>query len=236
MINKSLVTNVLSLLLALLGFLLPGRMGEVVQSMGLFAVSGALTNWLAIYMLFERVPGFYGSGVIPARFAEFKVGIRELVMQQFFNPDNIRQFFIKLDSGQQAGPNMLVDGIVSRVDYNKAFDALVDVIKQSSFGGMLNMLGGTAALQPLREPFGRKMQEFLQDLGKDQDLMEHIGRHSATGLLARVELIVDARLDELTPQLVKEIIQQMIQKHLGWLVVWGGVVGGLIGLLAALPG
>jgi uncharacterized membrane-anchored protein YjiN (DUF445 family) len=236
MMNKSLVTNLAALVLALSGFLMPGRIGEVVQSMGLFAVSGALTNWLAIYMLFERVPGFYGSGVIPARFSEFKVGIRELVMQQFFNPDNIRQFFSKLDAGQQAGPTALVDGIVSRVDYNKAFDALIDVIKQSSFSGMLNMLGGTAVLQPLREPFGIKMQEFLQDLGKDPDLMQHIGRHSATGLLARVELIVDARLDELTPQLVKEIIQQMIQKHLGWLVVWGGVVGGLIGLLAALLG
>jgi len=235
MINKSLVTNLMALLVALAGFLLPGNGGELLLNMGLYAASGALTNWLAVHMLFEKVPGFYGSGVIPARFSEFKAGIRELVMDQFFNPDNIRQFFNKMDIGeQQDGTNALVDGIVTRVDFSKAFDALLEIIMQSPFAGMLNMLGGTAALQPLREPFEKRMKEFLQDIGKDKDLLEHIGHHSTTGLLARVEEIVDARLDELTPQLVKEIVQQMIRKHLGWLVVWGGVVGGLIGLLVAL--
>ena len=42
---------------------------------GLFALSGGLTNWLAIHMLFERIPFLYGSGVIPERFEDFKQGI-----------------------------------------------------------------------------------------------------------------------------------------------------------------
>jgi len=50
----------------------------------------------------------------------------------------------------------------------------------------------------------------------------------------KINLIVEQRLDELTPNMVKDIIQKMISEHLGWLVVWGGVFGGLIGLLAAL--
>ena len=54
-----------------------------VLNAGLFALSGGNTNWLAIHMLFERVPGFYGSGVIQLRFDEFKMGIRKLIMEQF---------------------------------------------------------------------------------------------------------------------------------------------------------
>ena len=53
----------------------------------------------------------------------------------------------------------------------------------------------------------------------------------AADVTAKVEGIVNRRLEELTPQMVKKIVQDMIKKHLGWLVVWGGVFGGLIGLL-----
>jgi hypothetical protein len=45
-------------------------------------------------MLFEKVPGLYGSGVIPARFEDFKDGIRELIMQQFFTEENIDRFYL----------------------------------------------------------------------------------------------------------------------------------------------
>lgn len=55
----------------------------LVLSVGLFAFSGALTNWLAVHMLFEKVPGLYGSGVIPARFEQFKQAIADLMMEQF---------------------------------------------------------------------------------------------------------------------------------------------------------
>ena len=60
--------------------------------LGLFALSGAITNWLAIHMLFEKVPLLYGSGVIPARFEEFKLAIRQLMMEQFFTEENIDRF------------------------------------------------------------------------------------------------------------------------------------------------
>ena len=84
-VDKSIVSNGIALLLILFGALLEGSTGDIVLSTGLFALSGGVTNWLAIHMLFERVPGLYGSGVIPLRFEEFKVGIRELIMEQFFD-------------------------------------------------------------------------------------------------------------------------------------------------------
>lgn len=230
--NMSLATNLVSCLLVLAGLVLPGVPGDLVLGTGLFAVSGAVTNWLAIHMLFERVPGFYGSGVIPARFDEFKAGIRTLVMEQFFNPANVQQFFSLLDQGKPG--STVLDSVIAKVDFNTAFDGLVDVIMKSSFGGMLGMLGGGAALKPLRDPFVGKMQEFLHKVGEDREVLGQLGAHNSAALLQRVEAIVDRRLEELTPQLVKDIIQAMIRKHLGWLVVWGGVVGGLMGLLVEL--
>jgi uncharacterized membrane protein YheB (UPF0754 family) len=50
-------------------------------------------------------------------------------------------------------------------------------------------------------------------------------------LTSKIEVVIDKRLAELTPQMVKEIVQAIIKKHLGWLVVWGGVFGGLLGAL-----
>jgi len=121
-----------------------------------------------------------------------------------------------------------------KIDFDKAFDSLTEVILQSSFGSMLAMFGGAKALQPLREPFVARMQAFLQAVAEDREVRAEIGNSTVDSLLARVEIIVDQRLLQLTPELVKEIMERMIERHLGWLVVWGGVVGALLGLLVAV--
>ena len=85
--NKSFVTNLLSALILLAGQLLgDNEYAAILTMVGLFALSGALTNWLAIFMLFEKVPFLYGSGVIPAHFEEFKKGIRSLMLAIFADP------------------------------------------------------------------------------------------------------------------------------------------------------
>ena len=51
-----------------------------------------------------------------------------------------------------------------------------------------------------------------------------------------IELLIDSRLNELSPEQVKTIIKDIIHKHLGWLVVWGGIFGFLIGLILGFLG
>jgi uncharacterized membrane protein YheB (UPF0754 family) len=231
--NLSLLSNLAALLITLAGFLLPGTTGELVLSTGLYALSGGITNWLAIHMLFEKVPGFYGSGVIPARFNEFKSAIHQMIMEQFFNPANVQQFF-----SQSAGGNVTNQGftetVINKIDFNLAFEELVDVILKSSFGSMLGMLGGAKVLDSLRLPFVNRMQEFLHKVVQDEAVLAELGKQTADSLLVKVEAIVNKRLEELTPQMVKEIIQLMIHKHLGWLVLWGAVLGALMGLIVEL--
>jgi len=231
-LNKSIVTNGLALVLVLLGF---GLNNDIVKTVGLFALSGAITNWLAIHMLFEKVPGLYGSGVIPERFEDFKSGIRNLIMQQFFSAQNITRFLN--DSGKPA--QLDLSAVLKKVDLAPTFDSLVAVIKESSFGQMLGMFGGVEALEPLRQPFMEKMLAALEDITQQPEFVALVQNELQQspfqdGLHDKISDIVEQRLNELTPKMVKDIIQQMIKQHLGWLVVWGGVFGGLIGLLAAL--
>ncbi len=231
--NKSFITNAIALLCTLLGYVLEQ---PIVFTVGLFALSGAVTNWLAVHMLFEKVPGLYGSGVIPARFEDFKLGIRSLMMDQFFTEENIDRFLSE-SSGKAATVNL--EPIIEKVDLSPAFDSLIDVIEKSSFGSMLAMVGGSEVLQPLREPFIEKMKTSISDIAKSDDFNNMLRSeleqpNVIAGMRDKVSDIIEKRLNELTPQLVKEIIQAMIRKHLGWLVVWGGIFGGVIGLIAAL--
>ena len=229
--NKSIITNGIALAIVLLGFFLDN---VIIKTVGLFAVSGAITNWIAVHMLFEKVPGLYGSGVIPERFEDFKIGIRTLVMEQFFSEENIQRF---LSENQQSMQIDLVP-VIKKVDLSPTFDSLLDVIKESSFGKMLGMFGGVEALEPMRKPFVSKMTIALGNITQDPNftslLQEEFAQPGAAhDMHEKITQIVEQRLNELTPKLVKEIIQNMIKEHLGWLVVWGGVFGGLIGLLAA---
>ena len=231
--NKSSVTNLLSVVVIGVGYISPVQ-PELIKSIGFFALSGAITNWLAIYMLFEKVPFLYGSGVIPARFEEFKLSIKQLMMQQFFTAANIEAFIQK---EEQEGSKILnLEPFLNAVDYDKIYEGLVSSIMGSSFGGMLMMMGGEEALVPLKEPFTEKMKQTLVDMIESDRfktaIKEGLDAHKiGVDITDKIENVIDKRLNELTPQLVKEMVEAIIHEHLGWLVVWGGVFGGVMGLL-----
>jgi len=221
--NKSLVTNLIAFAVTVAGLVVPVH-GEILFTTGLFALSGAVTNWLAVHMLFERVPLLYGSGVIPSRFEEFKAGIKQLIVQEFFSREHIERFF------DQHGATS-ADAISARIDFDHVFEHLTDAIAESPMGGMLNMVGGRKALEPLKVPIIDKLKGVIAELASGAG-SEGEGDFT-DGLVRQVEAIIDRRLAELTPQKVKSIIEDMMRKHLGWLVVWGGVFGGVIGLVAS---
>ncbi len=231
-INKSFITNLLAALVAILGYYLQN---PHLLPIGFYALSGALTNWLAVFMLFEKVPLLYGSGVIPNRFKEFKVGIKNLIMSQFFTETNITRFF--QDSTDSTISHIDLNPILDGLDYEHIFQGLVTAIMESSFGSMLSMVGGAAALEPLKEPMTLKIRSMLLSISETEHfnkaLADQISFFHPEKVIEKVEQIVEQRLEELTPQMVKMIIQNMIRQHLGWLVVWGGIFGGLIGFVVS---
>ena len=225
--NKSLATNSVAIVVCIIGYAMPeSSLRPFVVSAGLFSLSGALTNWLAIHMLFEKVPGLYGSGVIVARFQEFKSSIHSLVMENFFTEENFKQF---ADAAIHQG--FTSETIESVVDMDQAFDGFLDVIGKSKFGSMLAFVGGLKAIEPLREPFKVEFSARFVQIIEDLDLTKS-DMHFET-FRPTVENLVRGKLDQLKPQEVKTILEKIIREHLGWLVVWGGVLGGFIGILAA---
>ena len=238
-INMSLMTNLVSVGLVGVGYAIPSSnpLANPIRQIGLYAASGAITNWLAIYMLFEKIPGLYGSGVIPSRFEEFKLGIRNLIMEEFFNRENVQSFF----DSQIANTSIAIDAgpVLEIVDFDAMFERLVAAIVNSPFGGMLGLFGGAKALEPLRKPFEENVRQEIRQMVASPRLGEAIQKsinlpNRSDEILEKVDGIVQKRLSELSPAMVKEIVQEMIREHLGWLVVWGGVLGGLIGLIASL--
>jgi uncharacterized membrane protein YheB (UPF0754 family) len=224
--------------LILIGLVVSGPYQIYVLNTGLFALSGGITNWLAVHMLFERVPGLYGSGVIPLRFEEFKVGIRKLIMDQFFNNADLESFFHGAGETSEKLSESLKKAI-DDLDLDAAFESLIDVIMTSSFANMLSMVGGRDALNPLRSPFVEKMRDYFQNQFAESDFQEQVQAALKNALddeaiREKVADLIDQRLDQMTPEMVKDIVQEMIRKHLGWLVVWGCVFGGMIGLIVTI--
>ncbi len=232
--NKSDITNIFTILLLAFGY---STQNDTIFTIGLFAFSGAITNTLAIHMLFEKVPYLYGSGVIEKKFDTFKASIHNLIMEQFFSPQNLKKFFE--DEMSSVKNTVDFEYILNKTDFTPAYDSLKEAVIESPFGGMLGMFGGESALEPLKEPFTKKLQVSIIKISQSDSFQKVLEEAMKTEALnedihEKLSLIVTKRLDELTPKMVKEIVQEMIKEHLGWLVIWGAVFGGLIGFVSTL--
>lgn len=234
--HMSLITNLVATLIYGLSFITPVYSKEL-SSIGLFALSGALTNWIAVHMLFEKVPGLYGSGVIVIKFEAFKAAIHRLIMTEFFNIKHLESSFSIEELGEKTIGEEL-QNFLGRLNYEELYEKLLVALLESPVGPMLAMVGGAKILEPAKPFFLETMKENIKVLAyqatKDATLKQSLKKiFSSENLIQKIESVILARLNELTPVMVKAIVASIIKEHLGWLVVWGGVFGGLIGLFAA---
>jgi len=232
--NKSLLSNLIAFLITLVGF---ASGNSVILTVGLFALSGAATNWIAIHMLFEKVPLLYGSGVVENRFEEFKISIHSLIMEQFFTKENLEKFLGSEFSGKEK--HLDFTHLINSTDFTIAFESLKTTVMESKFGGAVMMFGGEGALDSMKEPFEEKMKKSINEI-VHTDTFQATLQQSLTSsdisedLTKKIDIIVVERLNELNPKMVKELVQKMIKEHLGWLVIWGAVFGGFIGFISSI--
>lgn len=227
--DKGWLTNGISLGLVGVSYALEGIMADALRSAGLFALSGAVTNQLAIHMLFEKVPFLYGSGIILDRFESIRSALKTLIMEQFFTPEKIEAFVRTQETKVDLTP------IIEKTDFTPAYHALVRSVMDSPLGAMLGMFGGDVVIDKLKEPFLKKIKQSTLEISQSASFMEALNEHLHQGspnLAKNIESIVEARLAELTPQMIKEMLHSLMKEHLGWLVVWGGVFGGAIGVVS----
>ncbi|KAI8484161.1 uncharacterized protein LOC144912127 isoform X2 [Branchiostoma floridae x Branchiostoma belcheri] len=241
--NISLIITFVVTTIALTLFLLvqdvSGR--QVVSyflSGGLFGFAGGFTNWLAVVMLFTRIPGVYGSGVIPNRYREIRAKVKEVIMEMFFDEEFLEKYLShKL---MEVANNVDMKAKVGEIVHSKTVDRLIDE-KLASLGttpeGQLILKMGVdpKSLKPMIKPF---LQGFGEDLAPmiKETLSDPMQVIDVSKLRKEMEKYMNSRMETLTEQRVTSLLEAVIRPHLGWIIVWGCVFGGLIGIITQAVG
>ena len=202
---------------------------QILGFASLFALSGGITNWIAVYMLFEKIPFVIGSGVIPNHFEGFKKSIRSIILDNFFQKKNfqtIQDDAIKTDWKKE---------VLDKISTPNLFDSIIKDFTNSSNAGMLNMLGGTSFLESFRYPFEKSAKNKIEQILQNINLKEvFFQKNNYQTFLQKVTKILDQELEKLTPQKIKQIVANIIKKHLSWLVVWGSFFGFFLGIISSI--
>ena len=98
----------------------------------------------------------------------FKAGIRNIVINEFFAGDNFEKF-VKQNN------ESLKTKIETNLNFEKVFLKLTDAIEESSLGGLLGMIGGKEALNPLKEPIKEKLLMALSEQFETSSLNNNEG-------------------------------------------------------------
>ncbi len=233
MIKNSFFLNLIALGLVAASFYAPGNYANYFYYSGLFALSGAVTNEIAIFMIFNKIPFLYGSGIIELNFEKFKDSISELIMKEFFTKERLESLF------EQEEAKIDFASLIKDIDLNPTFDALKTSILESKYGQVINMFGGESSLELLRVTFLKKLHSSIISILNSKTFKMQLKKHIKNSNLSAdlqniIYNMIRKRLNELSPAQIKELISKLIKEHLDWLVVWGGIFGGIIGFLSVL--
>eukprot|EP01028_Stygiella_incarcerata_P012330 TRINITY_DN750_c0_g1_i1.p1 TRINITY_DN750_c0_g1~~TRINITY_DN750_c0_g1_i1.p1 ORF type:complete len:306 (+),score=85.80 TRINITY_DN750_c0_g1_i1:163-1080(+) len=246
--NKGFLSNLTTFVVFLIGLTLvlvadnagdkhKYYVGPYILSFGLFGFAGGITNWLAVKMLFDKVPLLYGSGVIPRRFKEIREVVKNTIMKTFFDREYLEKY-MRLKMGQIAA-SMNIDQKIQVMLESPVVDEIIDrkleELNTRPEGMVLAMMGiAPEQLRPMIKP-------FILGMGSDVvpmflNSMEPGSFMNIDRLRVELDDLMTTKLEELTPDKVKALLEEVMREHLGWLIVWGNVFGGFIGIVAQAAG
>lgn len=242
--NMGDLANLCTFLVMVLGILLKHYVGDTfsrcVLAFGLFGFAGGITNWLAVKMLFDRVPFLFGSGVIPRQFKDIRKAIKDAVLQMFFDKSFLKSYLgpRSRELLKSLDLSKILKDTMNAPEFDQMFvDKLTDISNRPEgmmLQTMATMFGGVELMAPTLKPmlvsFGQEMVNALVDKFDPEKYV------SVDKIRDELDILMEEKLLELTPERVKEIMEGVIRNHLGWLVIWGNVFGGIIGIISLLAG
>eukprot|EP00040_Diaphanoeca_grandis_P034025 m.209438 g.209438 ORF g.209438 m.209438 type:complete len:348 (-) comp33039_c4_seq1:280-1323(-) len=206
-----------------------------IRAIGVFGFSGGITNFIAIKMLFDRVPGLIGSGIITKQFKEIRQTVMDTVLETFFDSEFLGKYIgekaTELEDSKYIQKK--IRSILECEDIDKVVDKHLNMIMTRPEGMMLMMVGMDGmSLKPMVLPFIHNLDSEIAPM-----VTSHIDPSKmidTKAIRSQVQELMQTKMEMLTPEMVKGLVEDMIRKHLGWLIVWGNIFGGLIGLLCQL--
>lgn len=123
---------------------------KYILGFGLFGFAGGLTNWLAVKMLFDRIPGLIGSGVIPRQFKEIREAVKDAVLEMFFDSSFLKEYLGTRSKQMIASmnfPRMFKD-TVSSPDFDEIFLTKLTELSMKPEGLLLNTISQMVSYTP----------------------------------------------------------------------------------------
>jgi len=209
--------------------------GQFIFSFGLFGFSGGITNWLAVKMLFDRIPFLIGSGVILNHFTEIKVAVKNVIMDVFFDSDFLGKYISRKTS--QIIGNLKLEDKINKIFESSFVDEIIATklkeLNDRPEGMWLTMMGITGSqLKPMIKPFVVGM--ISDTLPMVITHIEKKGPVSIKKLRIEIECLLTTKLEEISADTVKNLLERVIRDHLGWIIVWGNIFGGVVGILTKI--
>ena len=229
------------------------KLGRYVMSLGLFGFAGeagarrapwvggsdggsagGFTNWLAVTMLFTRIPFVVGSGVIPVRFVSIRETVKDVILDNFFDVAFLGEYLGKKlkEMGGSVDATAQVNSLLAGDDFDRQLDERLEGLGQlPEFAPIIAMGMQPASLKPMIKPFvielALDVSPVLKDKLTDIDFIVNI-----EDVRGAIEAYLNARIQTLTAEKVTRLLSFVIRDHLDWLVVWGCVFGSIIGVLS----
>ena len=237
--NKGDYSNVATAVVLIIGLVMRTSLGArnasagFILAFGLFGFAGGVTNWLAVKMLFDRIPFLIGSGVIPRRFKDILGALKTMILETFFEKKFLSEYLStrsgnlleKVDVRSKLRKAMAGDSFDH--DLARKLEKLAATPDGLLLQTMAPMFGGFDTMVPMLKPMLIGIgADLIETLAANFDLTEIVDVDTVRG---EIDKVLTERMETLTPLRVKRMMAAVIREHLGWLVVWGNVFGGLIG-------
>ena len=130
----SFLTNIIAAIILILSYI-SLYLGETLYNMGSLALPASITNQLAVHMLFKKTPLIYGSDIIELRFEDFKLSIKNLVMNQFFDKEGFNKLLTNITK-------LAISKLKSSMNYKLLYKQLIGAIIASPARNIVTMIGG----------------------------------------------------------------------------------------------
>jgi hypothetical protein len=244
--NKGTISNIITFAVMVVGFALSAAghdeepAVQYVVACGVFGFAGGITNWVAVEMLFRKIPGVAGSGVILRQFVPIRESIKAMMMEMFFEVEFMRVYIARraLDLVRELD----VSGRITRMMSEPEFDAILRdqiVALAAQPEGMLlqsmaGMFGGVDNMVPMLKPMLVRVSSELG--GQAAERFDPFETWPVEQMRTFLDDMLQEKLLLLTPLMVKDMMEALMRKHCTWLVVWGNVFGGLIGVASHWAG